>query len=480
MRFFVFFFLLSTFPQTEHPDCSSGAHQPVSSVSLAAVQLYLSGPMLATLLTISNSSLHKLLFAVIKLVLVFLVIWLAAFSMDTTKRPHRATHTLRVLLWHWPFGKSSNLSGDVCSDLYNIRHCALTDDRSLFNQSHVVVFHHREIHRRVSVLPTREHRPSGQMWVWMSLESPSGNKKVKELNGLFNWTLSYRRDADISVPYGELVSGRWAHHPRPKTGLATWVVSNKKRTQLRSLVYASLRNHLRVDVFGKSNHRPLCPDCLLPTISNYSFYLAFENSVYQDYITEKLWRNAFMAGAVPVVLGPPRSNYEEFLPPDSFIHVDDFHSTKELADYLKEVAGNESQYHRYFEWRKTATVKLYTDWRERLCTICTKYEWLPKTKVYHDLEAWLHSSPDAAFPPLPSPPPPGSDGVQIVAGSKAAGLSLSWDLQCSHISSAAERPFSSLSASTMTRLFDSLFIQTPSTTCVCVCTCACECKCVCK
>ncbi|XP_058842669.1 alpha-(1,3)-fucosyltransferase 7-like isoform X2 [Acipenser ruthenus] len=346
--------------------------------------------MLATLLTISNSNLHKLLFAVIKLVLVFLVIWLAAFSMDTTKRPHRATHTLRVLLWHWPFGKSSNLSGDVCLDLYNIRHCTLTDDRSLFNQSHVVVFHHREIQRKVSVLPTRERRPSGQMWVWMSLESPSGNKNVKELNGLFNWTLSYRRDADISVPYGELVSGRWAHHPRPKTGLATWVVSNKKRTQLRSLVYASLRNHLRVDVFGKSNHRPLCPDCLLPTISNYSFYLAFENSVYQDYITEKLWRNAFMAGAVPVVLGPPRSNYEEFLPPDSFIHVDDFHSTKELAGYLKEVAGNESRYQRYFEWRKTATVKLYTDWRERLCTICTKYDWLPKTKAYHDLEAWLH------------------------------------------------------------------------------------------
>ncbi|XP_041094428.1 alpha-(1,3)-fucosyltransferase 7-like [Polyodon spathula] len=347
--------------------------------------------MLATVLTISNSSLQKLLFAAIKVALVVLVIWLAAFSMDLTKRPHRTTHTLRVLLWHYPFGKRFNLSWDVCLDLYNIRHCALTDDRSLFNQSHVVVFHHREIQSRVSALPW-ERRPSGQMWVWMSLESPSGNKRVKELNGLFNWTLSYRRDADISVPYGELVSGSGAPQPRPKTGLATWVVSNKKTTQLRSLVYASLRNHLRVDVFGKSNHRPLCPDCLLPTISNYSFYLAFENSVHQDYITEKLWRNSLMAGAVPVVLGPPRSNYEEFLPPDSFIHVDDFHSTRELADYLKEVAGNESRYQRYFEWRKMATVKLYADWRERLCTICAKYERLPKTKVYHDLEAWLHSS----------------------------------------------------------------------------------------
>ena len=40
-----------------------------------------------------------------------------------------------------------------------------------------------------------------------------------------------------------------------------------------------------------------------PALAKYKFYLALENSLCSEYLTEKLWWNALGEGAVPVVLG---------------------------------------------------------------------------------------------------------------------------------------------------------------------------------
>ncbi|KAJ6651943.1 hypothetical protein lerEdw1_015885 [Lerista edwardsae] len=296
---------------------------------------------------------------------------------------------LTVLVWHWPFGTPLNLSGDVCAALYGIEGCRLTADRGLYGQADVVLFHHRELQGDRASLP-RASRPPGQRWVWVSLESPTHTKNLAAWPGHFNWTMSYRRDSDIFVPYGELVPRRSETVAVPrKTGLATWVVSHYRRSQRRAQWYRGLARHLPVDVFGNASKRPLCPACLLPTIARYKFYLAFENSAHRDYVTEKLWRNALLAGAVPVVLGPPRANYQQFLPADSFVHVEDFGSAPELAAFLTTM--NASRYRRYFEWRRDFAVRLYTDWRERFCTVCLRYPGLPKEKVYVDLERWFWS-----------------------------------------------------------------------------------------
>jgi galactoside alpha-1,3-fucosyltransferase 7 len=171
--------------------------------------------------------------------------------------------------------------------------------------------------------------------------------------------------------------------------MAVWVVSNFQERQKRARVYQQLAPHLQVDVFGRANQRPLCANCLLPTIARYRFYLAFENSQHRDYITEKFWRNALAAGAVPIVLGPPRATYEAFAPPDAFVHVDDFSSARELAAFL---AGmNESRYRRFFAWRDRLRVKLLGDWRERFCTICAHFPYLPRSQVYEDLEGWFRA-----------------------------------------------------------------------------------------
>ncbi|KAL2099531.1 hypothetical protein ACEWY4_003925 [Coilia grayii] len=288
------------------------------------------------------------------------------------------SRNITILLWHWPFGKPYHLSGDVCLKHYGIHRCLLVDNRSLFSQADLVVFHNRELQSGQQILPLHLTRPCGQKWVWLSLESPENNGN-QSLGGHFNYVMTYSRDADITIPYGTLVPRKAEDCsttnnlvPKNKTSLACWVVSNYQKTHKRSAVYQKLKRIIPVDVHGRAVNKRLDADSLLPTISRCYFYLAFENSISRDYITEKFWYNGLMGGAVPVVLGPPREQYEAVAPKHSFIHVDDFRSIQELGKFLKKLAMDKERYSEYFAWKKQYNVKLYRDWQERICMICPK------------------------------------------------------------------------------------------------------------
>ena len=81
----------------------------------------------------------------------------------------------------------------------------------------------------------------------------------------------------------------------------------------------------------------------------YKFYLSFENSICEDYITEKVW-NILKLDIVPVVLGG--ADYASLLPPHSYIDVANFTSPKALAAYLKQVANDDDLYRSYFRWKR--------------------------------------------------------------------------------------------------------------------------------
>ncbi|XP_078082794.1 alpha-(1,3)-fucosyltransferase 7 [Mustelus asterias] len=309
----------------------------------------------------------------------------------TEKKYTKIPEPTVVLVWHWPFHTEFTPREDVCLKLHAIDNCILTRNRSMFDGADVVVFHHRELQTNRSSLP-QQTRPPNQKWLWVSMESPTNTKRIHQYNGCFNWTMTYKADSDIFLPYGALKKNDQPSNfsiPK-KSGLLTWVVSNYRRTSLRAKVHANLSKHIDIQMYGRAAGTFLPSERLLPTISRYAFYLAFENSIHKDYITEKIWRNAFIAGSVPVVLGPPRENYERFVPPDSFIHVNDFASTEELASFLTALSTNRTRYEQYFNWRKTYTVKISTEWTERLCNICTKFHELPQQKIYHNLHSWFH------------------------------------------------------------------------------------------
>lgn len=71
---------------------------------------------------------------------------------------------------------------------------------------------------------------------------------------------------------------------------------------------------------------------------------------------------------VPVVLGAHKKDYNYAAPPDSFIHVEDFQSPKELADYLLFLHTNETAYNKYFEWQDTG--QFINHWKYFFCRIC--------------------------------------------------------------------------------------------------------------
>ncbi|KAM9451231.1 alpha-(1,3)-fucosyltransferase 7 [Clarias gariepinus] len=330
----------------------------------------------------------KLLFFVLSCILLSLQWTWHLQHLEGVKKPN-----ITILLWYWPFHVPYSLKEDICQKNFSISGCHLVDNRTLYSIADIVVFHQKELKTGSQTLPLQLSRPDHQRWLWLSLESPQNNGNLSKYAGIFNLTMSYHPGADVTVPYGRIEKKSSKTEtddfvmPMNKTHLVCWVVSNYQNQHKRTSVYQQLKKFIPVQMYGRAVRKPVIQSMLLPTISRCYFYLSFENSVSPHYITEKLWRNAFMAGTVPVVLGPPRSHYEAVAPPHSFIHVDDFDSIAELAKFLTELAGDAKRYDSYFSWHQNYTVKLFEDWRERLCNICQVYDEFPNYKIYHKLDA---------------------------------------------------------------------------------------------
>jgi len=50
-------------------------------------------------------------------------------------------------------------------------------------------------------------------------------------------------------------------------------------------------------------------------------------------------------------MGARPEDYKALLPPNSYIHVDDFKSPKYLAEYLHILDKNDTIYNSYFSWK---------------------------------------------------------------------------------------------------------------------------------
>ncbi|XP_076139219.1 4-galactosyl-N-acetylglucosaminide 3-alpha-L-fucosyltransferase 9-like [Alosa pseudoharengus] len=302
-----------------------------------------------------------------------------------------------LLVWWWPMGISFD-SAD-CLTHFGIDGCVITDDRSRFGAANAILFFHKSIARDLSNLPTALPRPPFQKWIWYNAESPTNTVKEAGLDSLFNLTLTYRRDSDITSRYElSIVRGQSEQFTLPrKDKLVCWILSNSMTgtgasTQL--MYYHELRKHIRVTLYGKAaaGAIPLRDEDYYSTIGSCKFYLAFENSIHEDYITEKL-NGPMVAGTVPVVLGTSRENYEQYVPADSFIHVNDFPDPKALAERLLELDRNDAEYRRYFAWRRHFKATPHLLVKRHMQPICTACDQIAKDNTFnvvHDLSWWFN------------------------------------------------------------------------------------------
>ena len=327
--------------------------------------------------------------------------------------------------------KFTDWDGTPCEE----HRCQITFDKSLRNVSDAVLVHNGGIyHPKFNIKEAKTNRPLAQRWVFYSKESPGVTDGLgTQADGVYNWTATYRRDSDFFVPYGsyaplelqtkpvgeDIKDDQVSSNKRTKTAeefveqadgnvnyakgkdkMATFGVSNHcNQNGVRFAFVRALIKHIDVSLYGKcatmfeSNNTWQCPrrsgeignDCA-EEIQRHKFYLAFENSLCVDYITEKYWRNSLERGLVPVVLGGAKYD-PELVIPGSFINAADFNSVKDLADYLKYLDKNDTAYNQYFQWKTKYKVVKYKFW---LCQLCKAlHDPTKPAKIYHKIsEFW--------------------------------------------------------------------------------------------
>ena len=191
-------------------------------------------------------------------------------------------------------------------------------------------------------------RSARQKYIFWEIEPPAylDTFKPDNYNNFFNWTISFREDSSVQLPYGGVK--REKDHPegeelkrlvtsfgRENTHLAVrnssegqatvaWMVSNCLTESNREGFVEDLRKHIDIDIYGncykgepgiinkailhlKPSDSLKCgkekaEDCWNEISEKYMFYLSFENSICRDYVTEKFWE-PLRRNIIPVVLG---------------------------------------------------------------------------------------------------------------------------------------------------------------------------------
>lgn len=273
--------------------------------------------------------------------------------------------------------------------------CTLTLDPEMVDDVDSVVVYSHGFKSRPPV-----QRSPQQIWTFFAVESPinwrTATFQEPKWRSAFNWTMTYRRDSDFYFGYGDVVK---APSPIPrkdlsavaagKTKLVAWFVSNCHTLGKREDFVEALKEFIPVDVYGGCG--PLRCDrsgekeCLAMLSRDYHFYLSFENSLCNDYITEKVYHIIKMADIVPVVRGG--SNYTRLLPQHSFVDASKFPSVKALADHLNYIAGNKTLYESYLAWKR--------EWRViepvpfSFCELCKRLHHTDRySRVYPNIDAW--------------------------------------------------------------------------------------------
>eukprot|EP01117_Protostelium_nocturnum_P002496 TRINITY_DN13203_c0_g1_i1.p1 TRINITY_DN13203_c0_g1~~TRINITY_DN13203_c0_g1_i1.p1 ORF type:complete len:347 (+),score=82.51 TRINITY_DN13203_c0_g1_i1:21-1061(+) len=216
-------------------------------------------------------------------------------------------------------------------------------------------------------------------WILDCLESPQSQKKQmeKEFMDLFDYVTNYRHESDAVNPQyvsDVLDSMQWTSQDllkkmmlepvdlskKDKKTPVFWLGSNCDAPSGRHYFVRELQKYIGVASFGRCLNNEIPPSEFtrsgnfnaLPEIwaSRFKFYIAFENSNCDEYITEKLWK-VWPAGIVPIVDGP--SEYPDYASPTnhSMIQADKFKSIEALGKYLKELNEDDEKYMKFLSYK---------------------------------------------------------------------------------------------------------------------------------
>ena len=253
-------------------------------------------------------------------------------------------------------------------------------------------------------------RDPNQIWVVVNEESPVNSvldidvTKNIFITKTFNWSMSFNTHSTIYRPWFYIKQNKFdgvnesdvKQFESVKENIRSmnkskdfcWIISNcvndwAQRKEIANDLIKLLPSKIHIwgkfyniclDVDAKANSIDYGPfpgryqelyEPQQDKIKACKFYFSFENSICFDYITEK-FVNSLEAGAIPIVNGW-KDSYEERVP-GSFIHISDFTTLTDLAEYLKLLLRSEDDLMNYHKWRlKYRVERLHL---QPMCQLC--------------------------------------------------------------------------------------------------------------
>ncbi|XP_045620419.2 alpha-(1,3)-fucosyltransferase C [Procambarus clarkii] len=274
--------------------------------------------------------------------------------------------------------------------------CITTANRTMFPLADIdaIVWHARSGDKSFPA----KRSPHTRYIFWL-LESPIHLYLNSEsYTNVFNWTFTYKLDSDIKIPYGRVYRRRkpllpsYRNYAVGKSKLAAWVVSHCGASSGRDHLFRTLKRWLPIDMYGGCGPFKCKTgfgdpnNCHTMLSADYKFYFAFENSLCQDYATEKFF-NVLRLDMVPVVYG--FGNYSAQAPPHSYIDALSFPTAKALADYLIYLNNNDTAYNEYFRWKRFHRVPIEgINFVKSYCDLCERLHTDTTPKMYN-LTKWF-------------------------------------------------------------------------------------------
>ncbi|CAG9786046.1 unnamed protein product [Diatraea saccharalis] len=306
--------------------------------------------------------------------------------------------------------------------------CIVTADRNLLGdvkKFDVIAFSGPEVIRMFHrSLP--QDRSEKQKYVFASIESSHYYPICSNrLDNFFNWTWTFRLDSEVRWGYMlikdsnnntigpkkimhwmklqdmEPISDEFKSKLRTKTKAAAWFVSNCFDKSGRMNYAMDLKKQLgkyglELDIYGDCGTLT-CPrdkqdDCDRMLDKTYYFYLSFENSFSEDYVTEKLL-HALRNNVVPVVYGG--ANYTRFMPNGIYLNAREM-GTQKLAAKMNQLISDPEKYADYFKWKRHYTYHSLhespeTDEYCRFCAILNDEQMVKRTSVIKNFRDWWDS-----------------------------------------------------------------------------------------
>ncbi|XP_041987750.1 alpha-(1,3)-fucosyltransferase C-like [Aricia agestis] len=295
-----------------------------------------------------------------------------------------------ILLWTNPKNTPFNYFGEGRNIFLRkgcaYTNCYVTSNRNFlgdYTEFEVIAFNGPELNEYVYMNDLPKRRSERQKYVYANIESASIYPVCSKMwNNYFNWTWTYKLDSSAIWGYfiirdrnnrivGPKLNMHWINQIKmdpiddnlkvlllSKTTPIAWFVSNCDSDSRREIyvkhIQAKLSHYnIEIDIYGTCGNLQ-CPKsitdrCFKMLEKKYFFYLAFENSLSEDYVTEKVL-NAMQHNTVPIVFGG--ANYTRFLPKGSYLDALKM-GPKKLAEEVHRILHSiDSEYFKFFQWKK--------------------------------------------------------------------------------------------------------------------------------